>query len=246
MFLHFRFELFFAMVAFDEEVLRQDPNRLAFPENEFQHLFNEVHHLRGIVAQAPPAPPPVQQFRPNLNLPTPPHFSGVPSELPTLKLKLFQFLMGNHNTYMDNDSQLLFAGSLLSSSAGQWYHSLVDLVTIKLPPSHTPDSFIQELEDFFGGGITLQSRERSLDILRQTRTVSELAIAFQNITSTFIPRWSNHPLIYVFSKKLRETIRFELTARGSIPTQFQAYQDAAISVEQNQTAAAPSRSHSSS
>ena len=126
MFLHFKFALFFAMAAFDAQVLRQNPNRLVFLENQFQHLFNEVHHLRGIVAQAPPPPPPVQPFRPNLTLPTPPNFSGVPSELPTFKLKLFQFLMGNHNTYADNDSQLLFAGSLLSSSPGQEYHSLVN------------------------------------------------------------------------------------------------------------------------
>ena len=73
-------------------------------------------------------------------------------------------------------------------------------------------TFIQELKDFFGGGITLQPCERSFDILRQTGTVSELAIAFQYIISTFIPRWSNHPLFYIFSKKLRETIYFELIA----------------------------------
>ena len=129
-------------------------------------------------------------------------------------------LMGNYNTYYDNDSQLLFAGSLLDGSAGQWYSSLVDPTSIRLPPSYTLDSFMQELEDFFGGGITLQSRERSLDILRQTGRVSELAISFQNITSTFSPRWSDHPLINVFSTKLKEVVRFELTARGSIPATF--------------------------
>ena len=94
----------------------------------------------------------------------------------------------------------MLAGSLLAGSALQWYLSLIDPVTIRLPPSYTIDSFIQELEDFFGGGNTLQSRERSLNILRQTRSVSELAIAFQHITSTFIPRWFDHPLIYIFQK----------------------------------------------
>ena len=72
-------------------------------------------------------------------------------------------------------------------STGQWYHSLIDPLTIKIPSSYTLDSFMQELEDFFGGGVTLQSRERSLDILRQTGSVSELDIAFQNITYTFSP-----------------------------------------------------------
>ena len=65
-----------------------------------------------------------------------------------------------------------------------------------VPPSYTFDIVLQELEDFFGGAITLQSRERSLTVLRQTGTVSELAIAFQTITNAFRPRWSDHPLIY--------------------------------------------------
>ena len=125
--------------------------------------------------------------------------------------------MGNHNTYNDNESQLMLACSLLIGYTGQWYLSLIDSNTIHLPPSYTLDSFIQELEDFFGGANTLQSWERSLDVLRQTGLVSELAIAFQNITSTFIPCWSDHPLIYMFSKKLREVIMFELTARVFYP-----------------------------
>ena len=50
----------------------------------------------------------------------------------------------------------MLAGSLLVGSAGQWYLSLVDPTTIRLPLSYTIDSFIQELEDFFGGGNTLQ------------------------------------------------------------------------------------------
>ena len=238
------------MADFDEQQgddllqgdVQQPPlDRMTFLEQNFHNVVNELHYLRTQIARPPPPQP-----RPNLNLPQPPPFSGVPSELPTFKLKLFQFLIGNHNTYTEPESQLLFAGSLLSGSAGQWYHSLVDPNTLKLPPHYTLDIFFQELEDFFGGGITLQSRERSLDILRQTGTVSELAIAFQNITSTFSPRWADHPLIYTFSKKLRESIRFELTARGSIPDIFHAYLAAAISVEQNQAAAALSRSQPSS
>ena len=114
------------------------------------------------------------------------------------------------------------------------------------PPSYDLGRFFRELEDFFGGGVTLQSRERSLDNLRHTGTMSEVAIPSQNITHTFSPRWPDHPFIYLFSKKLKENIRFELTARGSIPTTFHAYLAATISVEQNQAAAALSRSHPSS
>ena len=63
--------------------------------------------------------------------------------------------MGNHNTYQDSKSQLMLAGSLLIGSAGQWYLSLIDPATSRLPTSYTIDSFIQELEDFFGEGNTL-------------------------------------------------------------------------------------------
>ena len=87
---------------------------MAYLENQFQHLSNEVHHLRGIVAQPPLPPPP--HVRPNLNLPHTPQFFGVPSELLTFKLKHFQFLIENHNTYSDNQSQLLYAGILLTGS----------------------------------------------------------------------------------------------------------------------------------
>ena len=61
--------------------------------------------------------------------------------------------------------------------------------------------------------VTLQSRERALRSLRQTGSVSELAIAFQTIVHTFFPLWADHPLIYTFSEKLKENIRFKLTAQ---------------------------------
>ena len=147
------------------------------------------------------------------------------------------------DVYIDSRTQILFAGSLMDGQAGQWYESLVDQTSHHVPSTYTFDSFMQELEDFFGGGVTLQSRERSRIILRQTRPVSELAIAFQNITDSFRPRWTDHPLIFVFSRKLKEVIWFELTARGALPFTFQAYLAAAISIEQNQAAAAHSRSH---
>ena len=51
-------------------------------------------------------------------------------------------------------------------------------VTFRVPPTYTLLSFLQELEDFFGGRVTLQHLERSLINLRQTGTVSELAIQF--------------------------------------------------------------------
>ena len=247
------------MASFDEQVLQDEFGRVAQLESHFSQVVNELrqttselHHLRNLVTQNIPPPqfhnphPPPPPTRPNLNLPQPPPFSGNPSELSTFKLKLCQFIRGNYQTYFDNESQLMYAGSLLSGPAGQWYETLVDPDSYTLPPHYTLDNFLQELTEFFGGGITLASRERSLDTLRQTGTVSELAIAFQNITNTFNPRWTDHSLIYTMSKKIRETIRFELAARGTVPTSFQDYIAAAISVEHNQAAANLSRGQQSS
>ena len=52
------------MAAFDAELDAQipnaipipDPNRMAFLENQFQYLYAEVTHLRGVVNQPPPPP----------------------------------------------------------------------------------------------------------------------------------------------------------------------------------------------
>ena len=149
------------MAAFDDALNQQnaqlpipipDPNRMTFLEGQFQYLFAKVTNLRGMVNNPPPPPPLPRPSRPNLNLPLPLKFSGTPSELPTFKLQLFQFLMGNHNTYQDSESQLMLAGDLLIGSAGQWSLSLINPATSRLPTSYTIDSFIQELEDFFGGG----------------------------------------------------------------------------------------------
>ena len=181
-----------------------------------------------------PAPVPKHIIHPNLNLPPPPPFSGSPLELPIFKLKLLHFLVGNRNTYLDARSQLLYAGQLLQGPTYQWYRAIVDPNTIQLHPSYDLTRFFEELEDFSGGAFTLHSRERSPDMLRHTGTVSELAIAFQNITHTFSPRWPDHPLTYLFSRKLKEYIRFELTAPGSLPPTCHAYLAAAILVEQNQ------------
>ena len=88
----------FAMAAFDAD-MQQDPTRMTNIENAIYDLIDEVHYLRNMAQQPipppppPPPPPPLQPVpllnRPNLNLPQPPQFSGIPSELPTFKLKVF-------------------------------------------------------------------------------------------------------------------------------------------------------------
>ena len=218
-----------------------DQARMMHMENTIAQMSNALHTLQTV---PPPVPPP--QFYPNLNLTPPPPFSGSPLALPTFKMKLIHFLVGNQNTYPDSERQILYAGQLLEGPAHQWYQAMVDPNTSQLHPSYDIHRFLAELEEFFGGAVTLHSRERSLDLLRQTGSVSDLAIAFQNITHTFNPRWPDHPLIYLFSRKLKEAIRYELFSRGSLPSTFSAYVAAAISVEQNQANAASSRSQPSS
>ena len=204
----------------------QDQARIAFLEQNVANISQALQHMQNV----PPPPPPHQ---PNLNLSPPPPFSGSSLQLPTFKMKLFHFLVGNRHTYPDSESQLLYAGQLLEGPAYHWYQAIVDPITTLLPPTYDLNRFFQELEDFFGGAVTLHSRERNLDMLRQTGSVSDLAVAFQTITHSFSPRWPDHPLIYLFSRKLKESVRFELTARGSLPLTFHAYVAAAISVEQN-------------
>ena len=224
----------------EPNVLEQD--RFNLIEEHITFLTSELNNVR-LQQPQPPSSSPALIRAPNLKLPQPPFFTGISSELPTFKLKLGQFLMGNPSTYSDSPSQLLFAGALLTGSAGKWYAALVDKSTFRLPPHYTLASFFHALDDYFGGAVTLDSWERELDGLRQTGTVSELAISFQNITMNFDPNWPDHPLIYLFSRKMKESIRFQLTSQGSIPTTFQAYVAAAISVENNLLAPTLSRSH---
>ena len=183
------------------------------------------------------------QPRANLNLPQPPFFLGNPLELQTFKIKVTKYLRGNFNTFFDDQSQIMYAGGLLQGPAQQWYESLIDPISMELPINYTLDIFLDEMSAFFGGALTQASREHSLDDLRQTSTVSVLAIAFQNIINTYIPRWTDSASIYIFSRKLKEAIRFEVTARGNVPTTLQAYIAAAIAVEHNQAAAVKSRHH---
>ena len=161
------------MASFDANVAQQERDRVARLESDknslrtqFQQMANHVNYLTNQVQNQnplpPPAPPPQRR---NLNLPDPPKFSGNPSELQSFKVQLCQFMGTNYDTYIDSQTQILFSGSHLLGPARDWYESLIDPVTLMVPPSYTFDIFLQELEESFGGAITLQSRERSLTVL---------------------------------------------------------------------------------
>lgn len=160
----------------DEEIhspQRQQRQQFHQMQAQFHQVMGELQHSRNFVANNIPPPqhiPPAHN-RPNLNLPQPPLFSGNPLEISTLKIKLGQFLRGNYTTFLDTDSQLMYAGSLLNGLAYQWYETLVDPVTLQLPPSYDLEVFLQALMDFFGSGVTLASRERAFGVLHQSGTV---------------------------------------------------------------------------
>ena len=90
-------------------------DRLHALEQQVTYLTHQLQIASQPQPQPPPSPPPTH---PNLNLPTPPYFSGVPSDLVVFRLKLNQFILGNHNTYTDAPSQLLYAGTLLTKYYG--------------------------------------------------------------------------------------------------------------------------------
>ena len=70
-------------------------------EQQVTYLTQQLQIAPQPQPQPPPPPPPHQ---PNLNLPTPPYFSGVPSELVVFRLKLNQFILGNPNTYCKGET----------------------------------------------------------------------------------------------------------------------------------------------
>ena len=177
---------------------------------------------------SPPPPPPL-----DLNLPTPAPYSGTPSDLRSFQLRLCEFLSGSPARYRDDFSKILYSAAILTGPARKWYEGLLDPATHHLPPSYTFEGFLLEMADFFGGSVNIINLERDLRNLRQTGSVSEFAITFQNITNCFHPRWADHPLIFEFSGKLKEGIRYELTGRGALPLTFQAYVAAAVLVELN-------------
>ena len=159
----------YAQAQAHQNQFEHDQARILHMENTIAQMGNALHQLQNVPQ---PAPPP--HFHPNLNLSPPPPFSGSPLLFPTFKMKLMHFLVGNRNTYPDSESQLLYAGQLLDGPAYQWYQSMVDPDTFQLPLSYDLHRFFQELEAFFGGAVTLHSRERSLDLLHQTSSVSDL------------------------------------------------------------------------
>ena len=73
--------------------------RMAYLEQTVAHMGNALNHIQNV-----PQPAPQPQFHPNLNLSPPPPFSGSPLLLPTFKMKLFHFLVGNRHTYPDSES----------------------------------------------------------------------------------------------------------------------------------------------
>ena len=179
---------------------------------------------------------------PNLDLPKPSQFSGNPLELNTFKIKHTHFLRGNFNTYFNNRSQVMCVAALLSGPAAQWYETLFNPYTMEFPHHYNLDNFLAELTKKIGGGLTMASQENSLDDLRQTKSVSAPAIAFQNIINTYVPRWNDSASIYSSSIKFKEAIRFEITARGNVPILLlMAYIAATITVEHNQADAVKGR-----
>ena len=178
--------------------------RVAALESNVWGVVAELHRLQNLIAQQAQnaqyiqnnqnigskfvPPPSLFPLHPNLNLPESLKFYGNPSELPSFKLKLWQFLQGDFITYFYTRSQLMYVGNPFSGDTNDWYMTLIDQTTYNLPPHYDLHTFLQALADFFRGGITLASCERSLDTLRQTKTVQQLAIAYENITNTFTPQ----------------------------------------------------------
>ena len=90
-----------------QDRFEQNQARMIHMEHTIAQMGNALHNLQNV-----PQPAPQPQFYPNLNLPPPPPFSGSPLALPSFKMKLIHFLVGNQNTYPVSERQLLYASQL--------------------------------------------------------------------------------------------------------------------------------------
>ena len=235
-----------------QQAIHQLANGAQIQNQSNQQLANDMNLLRDQLQRQPPArqvTPPLLPPQPpllpppslDLKLPAPTPFFGDPSELRSFQLQLCEFLSGSPARYHDDYSRILYSGSSLKGAARKWYEGLMDPSTNRLPPAYTFDFFLSEMISFFGGGVNILTLERDLANLRQTGSVSDYAISFQTITNCFHPRWPDHPLIFTFALRLKESVRYELMARGSPPLTFQAYIAAAVKVEMNLAAAHSSK-----
>ena len=114
------------------EVVMTDTERILQLELAQYQLIEQLNHFVSqpapqVPSPPPPTPPIVIPPQPNLNLPTPPSFTGLATELPEFKMKMFQFLNSNPHTYTTSRAQLLYAGHNLFGSVGQWYRAHVDV-----------------------------------------------------------------------------------------------------------------------
>ena len=90
------------MSQFDD--VYDEQNRLACLEQNQQILVEQIQHLSNVLTQFFSNQPTPSQ--PNLNLPQPPPFSGIATQLLEFKMKLFQLLHGNPHTYTTSQTQL--------------------------------------------------------------------------------------------------------------------------------------------
>ena len=97
-------------------------------------------------------------------VPNPLPFLGVANDLPRFKLKLTHYLWGYQTSYPTPQRRLLYSASLLLGAAEQWLITHVDPITTLLPSTRDVDTLFSELENFFWGAASLQSRERDLRV----------------------------------------------------------------------------------
>ena len=145
---------------------------------EFSH---KIRHPSPI--QHPHNPPP-----PDLPTPEPIPFLGDPTNFARFKLKLIHFFYDHQTSFPTPFTRVMFTLTKLKRAADKWLLNHVHPDTNLLPANWDFMEVLSELQLFFGGAATLQSRERDLRTLRQTGSVSNLAIDFQTITQSFNPR----------------------------------------------------------
>ena len=123
---------------------------------------NIIQNSAPLSNPAPPQPPP-----PDLPTPHPLPFLGDPTDFARFKLKLTQFFYNHHTSFPIPFTRVMFTLTKLEGAADKWLLNHVHPDTNLLPANWDFTEVLAELQLFFGGAATLQSRERDLRALRQ-------------------------------------------------------------------------------
>jgi Ty3 transposon capsid-like protein len=156
-----------------------------------------------------------------LKIKNPDVWSGTRTTLP-------QFLASCQSKFMleafpTELSKIVFAGSYLGGSPGDWWHALFQRYQEATSNGSSPSPeftsfalFSQSLTRSYGDPDLKGTMERRLYTLPQISSVANYAAEFQLIAG-YLPGWNDEPLIFHYKSRLKESIKDALVHEKPYP-----------------------------